>query len=99
MAPSKKKAAKPKEISLEACPKDELPKVELPKDENKLIDEDDDVGTSSVPELSIASEEEEIHHPNVWDHAIDALFKLSTIHSDGKSLRKWAQYQNIFPMG
>ena len=41
--------------------------------------------------LSIASEdeEEEVMPNNVWDHAIDTLFKLSTLHSDGKSLRDW----------
>ena len=30
-----------------------------------------------------------------WDHAIDTIFKLSTHHSDGRSLRKWIQYQNM----
>ena len=49
MAPSKKKVVKPKEVSLESSPKDELPKVELPKDENKLFDEDNDIGTSPLP--------------------------------------------------
>ena len=95
MAPSKKKVAKPKEVSLESPPKDELPKGELPNDENKLFDEDDDIGTSTLPGLSIASDEEAICLNDIWDHAIDTLFKLSTIHLDGKSLRKWVQYQNM----
>ena len=43
MSPLKKKMAKPKEVSLEVTPQDELPrvtapKVELPNDENKLFD-------------------------------------------------------------
>ena len=58
MSPSKKKAANPKEVSLEETPKTEVPKVELPNNDNKLFDEDDDLGTSTIPDLSIASEEE-----------------------------------------
>ena len=88
--------AKPKEVSLETPPKTELPKVELPKNENKLLDEDDELGTSTVPDLSVASEEEkEISLTTVWDHAIDTLFKLSTIHPDGRSVKKLVQQQNI----
>ena len=50
MAPSKNKVARPKEVSLESPPKDELPKVVLPKDENNLFHEDDDIGTFTLPE-------------------------------------------------
>ena len=77
MSPSKKKLVKPKVVSLDSPPKEELPKVELPNDENKLFDVDDDVGTSALPALSVASEdvEEEVMSNNVWDHAIDTLFK------------------------
>ena len=32
------------------------------------------------------------------DHAIDTLFKLSTVYPDGKSLQKWVQYQNMDSM-
>ena len=98
MAPSKKMKVKPKELSLESPPKDKLPKIELLKDENKLFCEDDNIGTSTVPALSIASEEEEIPLNDVWNHAIDTLFKLSTLHSDGKSHTKWVQYQKMNSM-
>ena len=105
MAPSKKKVAKPKEVSLESPPKTELPNAELPKDENKLFDEDDELGTSSRPDLSIASEKQETPLNNVWDHAIDTLFKLSSVHPDGRSLQKVGSisrnglHGTIFPMG
>ena len=58
MAPSKKKAVQPKEVSLETPPKTELPKVELPKDENKFFDEEDELITSTIPDFFIASQEE-----------------------------------------
>ena len=54
MAPSKKKAAQAKEVSLETPPKSEIPKVELPKGENKLFDEEDELITSPIPDFSIA---------------------------------------------
>ena len=99
MAPSKKKLVKPKEVSLESPPKTELPKVELPKDESKLFDEDDELGTSTIPDLaSGASEEEKIPLNSVWDHAIDTPFKHSDIHLDGQFLRKWVHYQNMDSM-
>ena len=99
MAPSKKKAVKPTEVSLETPPKTELPKVDLPKDENKLLDEDDELGTTTILDFSVASEEEkEITLTTIWDHAIDTLFKLSTVHPDGKSLQMWVKYQNMDSM-
>ena len=55
MASSKKKVVKLNEVSLESSQKEELPMVELSRNENKLFDEDDDIGTPTVPELSIAS--------------------------------------------
>ena len=51
MLPSKKKAAKPKEVSLEMPPKDEFTKSTLTKDENKLFDEDDELVTSTIPDF------------------------------------------------
>ena len=59
MPPSKKKLLKPKEVSLETSLKDEAPNIELPNDENKLFDVDDDIGTSSIHDLSVPSEDEE----------------------------------------
>ena len=99
MSPSKKKVAKPKEVSLEATSQAVTPKVELPNDENKLSDEDDDQATSSIPDLSMEPKEtKEPYHIDVWDHAIDTLFKLSTFHPDGKSLHQWVHYQNMDTM-
>ena len=77
----------------------ETPTVELPNDD-KLFDEDDDVGASTIPDLSLPSEdeEEEIKSNNVWEYAIDVLFKLSPLHPEGKSLRKWVKYQEMETM-
>ena len=44
---------------MESTLKDEAPNIELPNDENKLFDVDDDVGTSTIPDLSVPSEDEE----------------------------------------
>ena len=99
MSPSKKKMAKPKEVSLEATPQAVIPKVELPNNENKLFGEDDDQATSSMADLSI--EIKEIKEPSligVWDHAIDTFFKLSAFYPDGKSLHQWVHYQTMDTM-
>ena len=79
MTPSKKKLLKTKEVSLDPSLKEETPIVELPKDENKLFDDNDDVGTSTTPDLSLPNEdeEEEVKTNNVWEYAIDILFELS----------------------
>ena len=98
---SKKKLLKPKEVSLDSPLKEETPNIELPNDENKLFDEDDDVVTSTIPDLSVPSEEEEeeeIISNNVQEHAIDILFRLSPLHPDGKSLRKWVKHRNMDDM-
>ena len=88
MKSSKKKLLKPKEVSLDPSIKVETPIVELPNDENKLFDEDDDVGTSTIPDLSPPSEdvEEETTPNDVWKYAIDTLFKLNRILSKSKIL-------------
>ena len=90
MPQSKKKLLKPKEVSLDSPHKEEAPNIELPNDENKLFDVDDNVGTSTIADLSVPSEdeEEEVISNNVWEHAIDILIKLFPLHPDGKSLRK-----------
>ena len=61
----------------------ETPFIELPNNENKLFDEEDDVGPSTIPDLSLPSEDddEEVKLINV-------LFQLSPLHAEGKSLRK-----------
>ena len=68
MPPSKKRLLKPKEVSLDSPPKEETPNIELPIDENKVFDVDDDVGTSTIADLSVPSEveEEEVKSNNVW---------------------------------
>ena len=68
----------------------ETPTIKLPNDENKLLHEEDDVGTSTIPDLSLPSEddEEEVKPNNAWEYATNVLFQLSPLHSEGKSLRK-----------
>ena len=97
MTPSKKKLLKPKEVSLNPSIKVETSIIELPNDENKLFDEEDDVGTFTTPNLSLPSEdeEEEVKSNNVWEYAIDVLFKLCPLHPEKKSLRKWVKYQDM----
>ena len=99
MTPSKKKLPKPKEVSLDPSIKDETPIIELPNDESKLFDKEDDVGTSAIPDLSLPSEDEEENiKSNVWEYTIDVLFKLSPLHPEGNSLRKWVKYQDMETM-
>ena len=79
----------------------ETPIVELPNDVNKLFDEDDDVGTSTISDLSLPpseDEEEEVKSDDVWEYAIDTLFKLSPLHPEGKCLRKWVKHQAMETM-
>ena len=75
----------------------ETPIIELPNDENKQFDKEDDIGTSTIPDLSLSSEdeEEEVKSSNVWEYAIDVLFKLSPLHAEGKCLRKWVKHQDM----
>ena len=51
MPPSKKNLLKPKDVSLDSPPKEETPSIELPHDESKLFDVDDDVETSMNADL------------------------------------------------
>ena len=75
----------------------ETPIIELPNNKNKLFDEEDDVGTSTIPDLSLPSEDddEEVKSNNIWEYAINILFQLSPLHGEGKSLRKWVIYQDM----
>ena len=50
---------KPKEVSLDPSTKVETDIIELPNDENKLFDEEEDVGISTILDLSLPSEDEE----------------------------------------
>ena len=59
MTPSKKKLIKPKDVSLDPSIKVETPIFELPNDENKPCNEEYDVGTSTIPDLSLCSEDKE----------------------------------------
>ena len=65
-----------------------------------MFDVDDGVGTSTISDLSLPSEDEEedLISSNIWEHAIDNLFKLSPLHPDGKSLRKWVKHQYMDDM-
>ena len=97
MSPSKKKLLKPKDAFLDSSLKEETPIVELPNDENKLFDVDDDLGRSTIPDLLLPSEdeEEEVKANDVWEYAIDVIFKLSPLHPEGKYLRKWVNHQDM----
>ena len=72
----------------------ETPIIELPHNEN---DEEDDVGTPTIPDLSLPSqdEEEEVKSNTVGEYAINDLFKLSSLHAEGKCLRKWVKHQEM----
>ena len=54
-----KKLLKRKEISLDPSLNLETPIVDLSSDKHMLFDEDDDVRTSTIPDLSLPSEDEE----------------------------------------
>ena len=66
----------------------------------KQLDVDDDVGTSTIADLSVPSEdeEEECISNNVQEDAIDILFKLSLFHPNGKNRIKWVKHQNMDAM-
>ena len=85
---------------MDSSPKEETPNIELPSNENKLFDVDNDVGTSTIADLSVpsADEEEEVKSNNAWENTIDILFKLSPLHPDGTSLRKWITHHNMDDM-
>ena len=85
---------------METHSQDNFPSVELPNNENKLFDEADDVGNSTIPDLSLPSEVNEDEHSinNVWEYAINDLFQLSTSHVEGKSLRSWVNSQQMESM-
>ena len=59
MSPSKRKTLKPKEVSLVTYSQENMPTLELPNDENKLFDEGDDIGNSTIPDLFLPREEDE----------------------------------------
>ena len=85
---------------METHNQDNPPTVELPNDENKLFDEADGVGNSTIPDLSLPSEDEEEEHTinNVWEYAINDLFQLFTSHVEGKSLRSWVHSEQMESM-
>ena len=82
---------------METHNQDNSPSVELPNDENKLFDEADNVGNSTIPDLSLPSEVDEEEHTinNVWEYAVNDLFQLSTSHVEGKSLRSSIHSQQM----
>ena len=97
MTPFKKKLLKPKEVSLETPNKEETPTILLPNNENKLFDEEDDAGNSTIPDLSLPSEDEgDDTTPNgIWEYAINDLLQLSPLHAERKSLRNWVKFQDM----
>ena len=103
MTPSKKKLLKRKEVSLDPSLKVETTIVKLPNDENKLFDENDDVGTTTIPDLSLPSEdeEEEAIFNDVWEYAMDTLFKLSPfilkgkVSESGSNIKTWRLWNSF----
>ena len=71
--------------------------IELPNDEDKLFDEEDDVGNSFIPDLSLPSEDEgdKATLNSVWEYAINDLIQLSPLHAEGKSLGNWVKFQEM----
>ena len=62
MSRTKRLSLKPQEGSLETHSQDNPQTVELPNDETKLFYEADDVGNSTIPDLSLPNEDEEEEH-------------------------------------
>ena len=100
MTLSNKKSLRPTDVSLDPSIKVETPIIELSNDENKLFDLEDDVGTSTMPDLSLPSEdeEEEVKCNDMWEYTMYVLFQLSPLHAEAKSLRKWVTYQGMDTM-
>ena len=82
---------------METHNQDNSPSVELPNDEIKLFDEADNVGYSTIPDLSLQVKlmRKNIPSTNVWEYAINDLFQLSTSHVEGKSLRSGVHSQQM----
>ena len=81
-----------------------LPRKKMPilnsQMKNKSFAVDDNVGTSTIADLSVLSEddEEEVKSNNVWEHVIDTLFKFSLLHPERKRFRKWVKHQTMDDM-
>ena len=73
------------------------PTIELPNDENELFDEEDDVGTTIISDLSSPSvdEEEEAKPSSVWEYDINDLVQLCPLHAEGKDLQKCVRHQQM----
>ena len=76
--------------------KEKTPNIELPNDENKLFDVVDDVGTRTILDLSVPSEdEEEVTFNNAWEHAIDFcsssphFILIEKVSDNGLNIRIW----------
>ena len=74
-----------------------------PNDENKLFDVDDDVGTSTILDLLLHSEdddEEEVKSNNVWEYAIDTFnfhnFILKeNVSENGSNIKTWRLWNHF----
>ena len=85
---------------MDSPPKEETPNIELPHDFNKLFDVDDDVGTYTIAHFSVSSEDEEedVNSNNVWEHAIDILFKLTPLQKsseNGSNIKSWMMWNSF----
>ena len=103
MSQSKNKLLKPKEVSLDSPPKEGTPNIELPNDENKLFDVDDDVGTSTIADLSVPSEDdEEVKSNNIFG-IMPLISYLNFLHftlmekpsENGSKIKTWMMCDRI----
>ena len=89
MSPSKKKLLKPKKVSLKSSLKVETPIVELPNNENNLFDLDNEVGTSTSPDLSLPSEEEEEEVKSMsYLNFLHTILK-ENVSENGSNIKTW----------
>ena len=91
---------------MDSPPKEETPNFELPNNENKLVDVNNDVGTSTISDLSIPHEDddEEVKPNNVWQlQLISCLhflhFMLKGNVSEMGQTSNHGRYGILLPMG
>ena len=65
---------------MDSPPKEETPNIELPNAENKLFDVDDDVGTSTITDLSLPSEDEEAEVKSTMFGKMPLISYLNFLH-------------------
>ena len=79
--------------------------IELPNKDNTLFDDDDDIGSSTIPDLSLLSEDEgkEVKSNNVWELPLMSYSNCPLSILKGKALKmgqvsRYGNYGAILPM-